>query len=65
MITKKKNAWLGGLISAAIGGATTAVTTIVTSPAQKPNWQQVIIVAGLSAIISIGNYLKQSPLEEK
>ena len=59
--------WLKGLISAAIGGASTAVTVMIVDP-QTFNIDEgagklgaVIVV---SAIVAAANYLKKSPLPE-
>ena len=60
------NTWLRGLISALITGFTTAITTVVVAPetfnATPEGIQKTLIVAGVSAILSVANYLKQSPL---
>lgn len=57
--------WIKGLISAGIGGGATAFSTMVVAP-ETFNFQEGLTktaaVAGVSAIVSVANYLKQSPL---
>ncbi len=64
----KWQAWLKGIISAAISGVTTAITTVIVAPEQfnatPEGIKKVLIVAGVSATLSVANYLKQSPLPE-
>jgi len=61
----KWQVWLKGLISAIIGGAATAVSTMVVSP-QEFNLTEGIgklgSVAAVSAIVAAAMYLKNSPL---
>lgn len=58
--------WLRGLVSAAITGFTTAVTTLVVAPetfnATPEGVKKTVAVAAVSAALSVANYLKQSPL---
>ncbi len=59
--------WGRGLISAAIGGASTAVTTMIVAPSEfnfEEGLGKVAAVAGVSAIVAVANYLKSSPLPE-
>jgi hypothetical protein len=57
--------WLKGLVSAAIGGAATAISTMIVAP-EEFNLDQgigkVAAVAVVSAIVAAANYLKQSPI---
>lgn len=57
--------WLKGIISAAIGGFSTAITTIIVAPEQfnlNEGLNKVLTVACVTAIVAVANYLKQSPL---
>jgi hypothetical protein len=59
--------WLHGLISAVIGGAAAAVTTMIVAPDQFNLFdptarQRLLAVILVSAILSAAAYLKQSPL---
>ena len=59
--------WLRGLISAGIGGASTAITTMIVAPDTfnlETGKQKLIAVAGVSAIVAVANFLKQSPLPD-
>ena len=59
--------WLRGLISAGIGGGSTAITTMVVAPETfniEEGLSKLLTVAGISAIVSVANYLKSSPLPE-
>lgn len=59
------NLWIKGLVSAAIGGAATAVSTMVVAPETfnlEEGLQKLGMVAIVSAIVSVANYLKGSPL---
>lgn len=57
--------WLKGLLSAAIGGAATAISTMIVAP-ETFNLQEGLSklgsVAAVSAIVNVANYLKVSPL---
>lgn len=57
--------WTKGLFSAAIGGAATAISTMVIAP-ETFNFHEGLsklgAVAGVSALVAVANYLKQSPL---
>lgn len=65
-LSKNTNIWLRGIISALITGFTTAVTTLVVAPetfnATAEGVKKTLIVAAVSAALSVANYLKQSPL---
>jgi hypothetical protein len=58
--------WTKGIISALITGFTTAITTLVVAPetfnATPEGIKKTVIVAGVSAALSVANFLKQSPL---
>jgi len=58
--------WIKGIISAAITGFTTAVTTLIVAPDQfnatSSGIKKTLVVAGVSAALSVANYLKASPL---
>ena len=59
--------WFKGLVSALIGGASTAVTTMIVSPAEfnlDGGLEKVGMVAAVSAIVSAANYLKKSPMPD-
>ncbi len=60
------NTWLKGLISGFVTGFTTAITTLVVAPetfnASPEGIKKTVIVALVSAVLSVANYLKQSPL---
>lgn len=68
-MTKLKNpwVWVHGLISAGIGGGATAISTVLVAP-ETFNFREGLaklgIVAGVSALVSVGAYLKQSPLPQ-
>jgi hypothetical protein len=57
--------WAKGLLSAAIGGAANSITVMAIDPAQfnfAEGLPKLATVAGVSAIISVCLYLKESPL---
>ncbi len=57
--------WLKGLLSAGIGGAATAVSTMIVAPETfnlNEGLSKLISVASVSAIVAVANYLKASPL---
>lgn len=57
--------WLKGLLSAAIGGAANAITVMVIDPMQfnvTDGLHKLLVVAGVSALVSAAMYLKSSPL---
>ena len=57
--------WVKGIVSAAIGGGSTAVTTMIVAPQDfnlGDGLSKVGAVAAVSAIVAVANYLKQSPL---
>ncbi|MFM1756912.1 MAG: hypothetical protein RL621_1894 [Bacteroidota bacterium] len=56
--------WLKGLFSALISGVASAIVLMVVNPSDF-NFQdttKILTVAIVSGIISMANYLKQSPL---
>ena len=58
-------AWLKGLLSAAIGAAANSVTLMIADPATfnlGEGLSKVGTVAAVSAIVAAALYLKQSPL---
>ena len=60
--------WLRGLISAAVSGFATTITVMIVDPNTfnlDTGIKQVLTVAVVSAIVSVANYLKKSPLPEK
>lgn len=66
-MTKLKSplVWLHGLISAGIGGGATALSTAIVAPETfnlKEGLAKLGAVAGVSALVSVALYLKQSPL---
>jgi hypothetical protein len=57
--------WLKGLMSAGIGGGATAVSTMIVAPDTfnlQEGLAKTAAIAGVSAIVAVANYLKQSPL---
>lgn len=57
--------WFKGLVSAAIGGASTAVSTAIVAPESfnlNEGLDRLGMVSAVSAIVSAAAYLKQSPL---
>ena len=57
--------WLCGVLSAAIGAAANTVSLMIIDPANFNIYgglNQVFTVAGVSAILAVSMYLKQSPL---
>jgi len=61
------NAWLKGLLSAAIGGAANAITVMVVDPVQfnlAEGATKLLTVAGVGALLSAAMYLKSSPLPQ-
>lgn len=61
--------WIQGIISAAITGAATTVTTVVVAPEQfnatPEGITKIGIVAGVAAVLSVANFLKQSPIPKQ
>jgi hypothetical protein len=58
-------AWIYGLISAAIGAAANTVTVMIVAPETfniNEGLGKVGMVAGISALVAVANYLKKSPL---
>lgn len=57
--------WIRGLVSAAIGAAANTVTVMIVAPETfniNEGLGKVGTVAGVSALVAVCNYLKQSPL---
>lgn len=57
--------WIKGILSAGIGGGATAVSTMIVAPDQfniQTGLKNVVAVAAVSALVSVANYLKQSPI---
>lgn len=59
--------WGKGLLSAAIGGASTSISTIAVSPETFNlntgiGMKNIGVVAGTGAVLAALNYLKRSPL---
>lgn len=57
--------WIKGLISAGIGGAATAVSTMIAAPETfnfTDGKNKLAAVAAVSAIVAVANYLKASPI---
>lgn len=56
--------WLKGLLSALISGFASAIVLMVVNPSEFnfSDIGKIITVAIVSGIISMANYLKQSPL---
>ena len=57
--------WLYGLFSAAIGAAANAIPLMIVDPATfniNEGLHRVFTVAGISALVAVAMYLKQSPL---
>lgn len=56
--------WLKGLASAISGGLSVGITTMIAAPETfnfQEGWKKLLIVAGVSALVAVLNYLKQSP----
>jgi len=59
--------WIKGLISAALSGLATGITLIIVDPVTfniqtSGGLEKLGTVSFISAIVSVANYLKQSPL---
>ena len=57
--------WLYGLFATAISAAANTVVAMVVAPETfnvDTGLHKVFAVAGVSALVSVANYLKQSPL---
>lgn len=59
--------WLQGLLSAALGGIGTGLTVAIVDPAHfnltsTKGFEDIALAAAVSALFSVGNYLRQSPL---
>lgn len=62
------NAWFKGLISALSGGLSVGITTMLVSPVTfnfQEGWKRLLIITGVSAVVAVLNYIKQSPLPDK
>lgn len=60
--------WLKGLVSAGIGGAATAISTMIAAPETfnlAEGKYKLASVAGVSALVAVASYLKVSPLPSK
>ncbi len=59
--------WIKGIISAALSGLATGVTLIIVDPSVyniQGGFKKLGTVSLVSAIVSVANYLKKSPLPE-
>ena len=59
--------WLHSLIAAAIGGGANAITVVIVDPVNfnfTTGLGKVLSVAGVSALVSVALFLKQSPLPD-
>lgn len=59
--------WIKGLVSAGISAAAGAVVVMIADPQTfnaQDGLKKVAIVAGLSALVGVANFLKTSPLPE-
>lgn len=57
--------WLKGLIASIVGGAANSVSVVIIDPTNfnfSEGWHKLTSFALVSAIISAGLFLKQSPL---
>lgn len=62
---KNIRTWVYGLISAGIGAAANTVTVMIVAPETfniHEGLNKVFMVAGISALVAVCNYLKKSPL---
>lgn len=61
------NAWVKGLLAAAIGGAANSITVVIVDPINFNLVTQagkVATVAAVGALLMVAAYLKQSPIPE-
>lgn len=61
------NAWVKGLLAAAIGGAANTITVVIVDPVNfnlVTGAGKVATVAAVGAIMSAAAYLKKSPIPE-
>lgn len=60
----KWKVWLLGIWSALLSGAATTIGVMIADPKtfNLEDWKKLLIVAGISAGVSVINYLRQSPL---
>jgi hypothetical protein len=58
------NPWVKGLLSAAVSGSGGILASMVLDPTHfdSTHPRHLAIVAGIGAIIGVGNYLQHSPL---
>lgn len=56
--------WIKGLFSALISGISSAIVLMIVNPSEfnLQDTKKILIVAVVSGIVSMANYLKQSPL---
>ncbi len=67
-MSKKIKKWLYGLISTAISSMATSLSTYVIAPKEfnfGSGLKNILIIAGISAFISVANYMQKSPWEGK
>jgi len=67
-MTKNVKKWLYGLISTAISSMATSLSTYVIAPKEfnfGAGFKNIMIITGISAFISIANYMQKSPWEIK
>ena len=65
MTIKDYRVWLRGMAAAGIGGAANSIAVMIVDPVNFNIWEglpNLGTVAGLSAVVSVAMYLKQSPL---
>lgn len=66
-MNKKIKIWLGGLVSTLSGAISISLSSALVSPEtfnfdSSSGIKRLFIIAGISGLISVLNYLKQSPL---
>jgi hypothetical protein len=67
-MSKTIKKWTYGLISTAISSMATSLSTFVIAPKEfnfEAGLKNILIIAGISAFISIANYMQKSPWETK
>lgn len=60
--------WLHGILAAGVGGAATAISTMVVDPESfnfGPGMKKVGMVAFVAALVNVAAFLKQSPIPGK
>jgi len=58
------SAWFYGLVSAILGAVGSAVTVMIVDPQTfniETGWRKLLLVMAVSAILSMGYYLKSTP----